>query len=82
MSPTGLSAREANAARIRDTTVADAMRFYGASPMTAAYALGDPARQVKVQSIYTQLVPSSRTERANGPAPSRYAQCHAGHWPA
>ena len=57
--------RDANAARLRDTTVADAMQFYGAAPMTAAYALGDPARQVKVSSIYTQLVPSSRTERAS-----------------
>lgn len=57
--------RDANATRLRDTTVADAMQFYGASPMTAAYALGDPARQVKVASIYTQLVPSSRTERVN-----------------
>lgn len=63
--PSRTFTREANAARIRDTTVADAMRFYGASPMTAAYAQGDPARQVKVQSIYTQLVPSSRTERVN-----------------
>lgn len=57
--------REANATMIRDTTVADAMQFYGASPMTAAYALGDTSRQVKVASIYTQLVPNSRTERAN-----------------
>lgn len=57
--------REANATMIRDTTVADAMQFYGASPMTAAYALGDTSRQVKVASIYTQLVPNSRTERSN-----------------
>ncbi|MNY89352.1 hypothetical protein D3C78_56430 [compost metagenome] len=57
--------REANATMIRDTTVADAMQFYGASPMTAAYALGDTSRQVKVASIYTQLVPNSRTERVN-----------------
>lgn len=57
--------RDANATMIRDTTVADAMQFYGASPMTAAYALGDTSRQVKVASIYTQLVPNSRTERAN-----------------
>lgn len=57
--------REANTTMIRDTTVADAMQFYGASPMTAAYALGDTSRQVKVASIYTQLVPNSRTERVN-----------------
>lgn len=61
--PSRTFTREANAARLRDTTVADAMQFYGASPMTAAYTLGDSARQVKVASIYTQLVPSSRTER-------------------
>lgn len=45
---------------IRDTTVADAAVYYGASPTTAAGAIGDVA--VKVASIYTQLVPNSRTE--------------------
>ena len=63
--PNRMFARTAGATMIRDTTVADAMQFYGASPMTAAYALGDTSRQVKVASIYTQLVPSSRTERVN-----------------
>lgn len=63
--PNRMFTRTAGATMIRDTTVADAMQFYGASPMTAAYTLGDPARQVKVASIYTQLVPSSRTERVN-----------------
>lgn len=63
--PNRMFARTAGATMIRDTTVADAMQFYGASPMTAAYALGDPTRQLKVASIYTQLVPSSRTERVN-----------------
>lgn len=45
---------------IRDTTVADAAVYYGASPTTAAAAIGDVT--VKVASIYTQLVPNSRTE--------------------
>ncbi|WP_312568268.1 hypothetical protein [Comamonas sp.] len=63
--PNRAFSRDANATRLRDTTVADAIQFYGASPITAAYTLGDPARQVKVSSIYTQLVPSSRTERVN-----------------
>ena len=63
--PSRAFTREVNATRLRDTTVADAMQFYGAAPMTAAYTLGDASRQVKVSSIYTQLVPSSRTERVN-----------------
>ncbi len=45
---------------IRDTTVADAAVYYGASPLTVAGAIGDSA--IKVSSIYTQLVPNSRTE--------------------
>ncbi len=45
---------------VRDTTVADAAEYYGAAPLSVAAALGDQA--VKVASIYTQLVPSSRTE--------------------
>lgn len=60
--PNRLFTADAGAAKLRDTTVADAMRFYGASTLTAAYELGDPSRQVKVASIYTQLVPSSRSE--------------------
>ncbi len=45
---------------IRDTTVADAATYYGASPIVGTVALGDSV--LRVQSIYTQLVPSSRTE--------------------
>ncbi|MBF9263609.1 hypothetical protein [Paracidovorax cattleyae] len=45
---------------IRDTTVADAAEYYGASPLATVAALGDSV--IKVASIYTQLVPSSRTE--------------------
>ncbi|WOI47691.1 hypothetical protein [Acidovorax sp. BLS4] len=45
---------------IRDTTVADAAEYYGASPLADPSALGDSV--IRVQSIYTQLVPSSRTE--------------------
>ena len=45
---------------VRDTTVADAAEYYGASAITAAAALSDSS--VRVSSIYTQLVPSSRTE--------------------
>lgn len=45
---------------VRDTTVADAASFYGATPLTAAAALGDS--RLTVASVYTQLVPSARTE--------------------
>ena len=58
---------------IRDTTVADAAVYYGASPTTAAAAIGDVT--VKVASIYTQLVPNSRTETSaldQRPAATRF----------
>ncbi|MCO5356530.1 hypothetical protein [Acidovorax kalamii] len=45
---------------IRDTSVADAAEYYGAAPTVLAAAIGDSV--VKVDSIYTQLVPNSRTE--------------------
>lgn len=45
---------------IRDTTVADAAVYYGASPLTAIAQLGD--QSAKVASVYSQLVPSARTE--------------------
>lgn len=47
---------------VRDTTVADAATFYGASAMTAAGHIGDSL--LRVSSVYTQLVPSARTESA------------------
>jgi hypothetical protein len=46
--------------RIRDTTVADAMRYYGAQRLAAPASIGD--RQIKAESIYTALVPASRAE--------------------
>lgn len=49
-------------ARVRDTTVADAMRFYGAQRVTHAAQLGDHA--IRAASIFTQLVPASRSETA------------------
>ncbi|WP_088888156.1 hypothetical protein [Diaphorobacter nitroreducens] len=45
---------------VRDTTVADAAVYYGASTLTAAASLGDT--QLRVASIYSQIVPNSRTE--------------------
>ena len=53
-------ANQADKTIVRDTTVADAAEYYGAAPLAVAAALGD--QSVKVASIYTQLVPNSRTE--------------------
>ena len=58
--PSRLYARDSAKTVIRDTTVADAATFYGASPLTAFASLGDS--RLKVASIFTQLVPSARTE--------------------
>jgi hypothetical protein len=52
--------RAANATLIRDTTVADAGNYVGASPLTAVAHIGDAT--VTCASIFTQLVPSSQTE--------------------
>lgn len=52
--------RAADRTVIRDTTVADAANYYGASPLSAVATLGD--QSVKVASVYSQLVPSARTE--------------------
>lgn len=47
-------------ARIRDTTVADAARYYGAQRTTAAANIGD--LQIRAASQFTKLVPSAQTE--------------------
>lgn len=52
--------RGTNDSRVRDTTVADAGSYYSLSPLEIAADLG--ASTVKVESVYTQLVPSARTE--------------------
>lgn len=51
--------RNATKTLIRDTTVADAATYYGASPTVLLNAIGDTT--VKVASIYSQIVPNSRT---------------------
>ena len=53
-------ARNASMTIVRDTTVADAATYYGAVPLSAAANLGDIS--AKVVGIYSQLVPSARTE--------------------
>ena len=46
----------------RDTTVADAAQFFGVTPLSALAHVGDSL--LRVASVYTQLVPSARTESA------------------
>lgn len=60
--PDRLYARAAGKTIVRDTTVADAATYYGAVPLAAPAVLGDMS--AKVLGIYSQLVPSSRTETA------------------
>lgn len=50
----------ANRTIVRDTTVADAGSYSGVAPLALAADIGDSA--LLAESIYTQLVPSSRTE--------------------
>lgn len=46
--------------RVRDTTVVDAGSYHGVVALTSEGAIGDAT--VQVESVYTQLVPSARTE--------------------
>jgi len=52
--------RATNAAKTRDTVVADAGTYVGVVPLIQAAAVGDFT--IKAASIYTQLVPSAQTE--------------------
>lgn len=47
---------------VRDTIVADSAKYYGIADLTRAAAIGDLT--VKVDGIYTQLVPSAQSEIA------------------
>ncbi|GAA3562017.1 hypothetical protein [Marinobacter xestospongiae] len=47
-------------ARLRDTTVADATKYYGGQYSVADAAVGD--QTLNVESIFNQLVPSAQTE--------------------
>ena len=60
--PSRLYQMEQSKSKLRACVVADAGSYYGATPVTAAIAIGDVATSVK--SIYTQLVPSAQTETA------------------
>lgn len=59
-SPTALSG--AAKASVLSTQVADAARYYGISPLAEAVAQG--ALTLRVQSVYSQLVPSTTKESA------------------
>lgn len=52
--------RELTKTIIRDTIVADASVYAGATPITTAVAIGE--LKAKAQSAYSQLVPNSQTE--------------------
>lgn len=58
--PNRLFTREAAGTRIRDTTVADAARYYGAARLAAPGAIG--TLSARLDSMFTQLVPSAQTE--------------------
>ncbi|TJZ73190.1 hypothetical protein [Chitiniphilus eburneus] len=58
--PTRTYSRNGSAAKIRETVVADAARYYGVSALTAPTSIGDLS--VDVASIWTQLVPSAQTD--------------------
>jgi len=47
-------------ARLRDTNVADATRYYGAQRLATAASIG--ALTVQAESLFTKLVPSAQTE--------------------
>lgn len=53
-------AADAGATGVRDTVVADAGNYFGVVPLSSAAVNGDAS--VVAESIYTQLVPSARTE--------------------
>ena len=57
--PNRTHTRGAGEALVRDTTEADAANYYGAAALAVASDLG--ATEVKVASVFSQLVPSSAT---------------------
>lgn len=60
--PTRSYARESTKTLIRETIYSDSGMFYGAGRLTAATAINDVWLQV--DSVYTQVVPNSRSEAA------------------
>jgi len=65
VTPAGTSATALDGkakARVLSTQVADAARYYGISPLAEAIAAG--SLNLRVQSVYSQLVPSTTKESA------------------
>lgn len=65
VTPAGTSATSQNGqpkAQVLSTQVADAARYYGISPLAEAVAQG--SLSLRVQSVYSQLVPSTTRETA------------------
>lgn len=60
--PSRTISRASDGAMIRDTRVADASVYYGASTLTAIATMD--SNILRIASIYTQVVPNSRSERA------------------
>lgn len=61
--PSRTFARNSTKTKIRETVYSDSGMFYGASPLVQPTAINDV--WLKVASIYTQIVPNSRTEVAS-----------------
>ncbi len=59
-SPSRSFSRDNGATILRDTVVADAAEYFGAAFIDAPVTMGDV--EAKVTSVYSQLVPNSRTE--------------------
>ncbi|MBB6578473.1 hypothetical protein HNP33_002555 [Comamonas odontotermitis] len=55
--------RDTSKTRVRSASVADSADFYGASYLTTPAQLGD--RTVRVDSIFGQIVPNTRSERSS-----------------
>ena len=58
--PSRMFDSQTNKTLLRTTTAADASNYFGAADLAVGAALGD--RVVRVESIYSQLVPSTETE--------------------
>ena len=58
--PSRFFTRETLKTKVRDTIAADAGSYYGVTPLRVAGAIGE--QDIAVDSVYTQLVPSARSE--------------------
>lgn len=68
------SAAATSAGKMRTTTVADAARYYGIKPLTAAVSSG--ALELTLTSVYAPIVPTTQRETALSLANTSGAQFH------